>query len=406
MFFLNLLWPVHLCFSKSFNVEGLVIMSGFTIFFCGTGSNSSDYQNEYYHDGELVSTLASNMSTPEYSDWIIVDGPGSGNKREDEKWVKPARHWNITGQLFGKGWKNNVLHALAVLKKDGNYINSKVINTNVVNNLKIREESQPHTPSHVNLVGWSRGGVTCHMMANAMLKDPVLATIPVNIFAIDPVPGVFNFQKKRTTLGTNVRQYHAIYARDEHSTGFTPILPSILASGCRYSILPLPGRHGTVVGNASSTGQGEPGRRTDYPQPGKLVRHLVEQKLMEWGVTFKRYLNLTDDTMLKLYDDMLRYDSVFHEMGQNVYTLRNIFSKTRTVAEGGSLFNTSWNNVKFLRALKSDGIKEVVFVNNHHMNLCMNKGVFVPGDSGEFKTEYLMLYPEVFRRVGLLTDRS
>lgn len=382
-------------------------MSAFTIFFCGTGSNSTDYQNEYYHDGELISTLANNMSTPEYSDWIIVDGPGSGNRRENEKWVKPARHWNISGQLLGKGWENNVLHALAVLKKDGSYINRKVINTNVVNNLKIREQSQPHTPSHVNLVGWSRGGVTCHMMANAMLKDHELANIPVNIFAIDPVPGVSNFQNKRTALGANVQQYHAIYARDERSIGFTPILPAILASGCRYSILHLPSRHGTVVGNASSTGQGEPGRRTDYPQPGRLVRHLVEQKLIEWGVRLRRCLNLTDDMILRLYDDILSYDSDFRRMGKdNVYTLRNRLSKTRTVAEGESYLNTSWDNVKYLRELTLPGMREAIFVNNHHMNLCINKGIFVRGDNGNFRTEYLRLYPAVFRNVGLLLHRG
>jgi hypothetical protein len=32
------------------------------------------------------------------------------------------------------------------------------------------------------------------MLANAMLADPLLTTIPVNIFAIDPVPGMGNFQ--------------------------------------------------------------------------------------------------------------------------------------------------------------------------------------------------------------------
>lgn len=53
-------------------------------------------------------------------------------------------------------------------------------------------------PTQVNLIGqvWSRGGITCHMLANAMLKI-LLKDIPVNIFAIDPVPGPLNFQPKR-----------------------------------------------------------------------------------------------------------------------------------------------------------------------------------------------------------------
>ncbi len=41
----------------------------------------------------------------------------------------------------------------------------------------------------VNMIGWSRGGVTCFELANRMFADPDLRHIPVNIFACDPVPG-------------------------------------------------------------------------------------------------------------------------------------------------------------------------------------------------------------------------
>ena len=41
----------------------------------------------------------------------------------------------------------------------------------------------------VNVVGWSRGGVTCHMFANALAETEGWSKIPVNIFACDPVPG-------------------------------------------------------------------------------------------------------------------------------------------------------------------------------------------------------------------------
>jgi hypothetical protein len=58
------------------------------------------------------------------------------------------------------------------------------------------------------------------MLANAMLADPLLTTIPVNIFAIDPVPGMGNFQTEKVTLGRNVKEYVAFYARDERSKGF------------------------------------------------------------------------------------------------------------------------------------------------------------------------------------------
>lgn len=33
-------------------------------------------------------------------------------------------------------------------------------------------------PTQVNLVGWSRGGISCHMLANAMLNDSALKMYP------------------------------------------------------------------------------------------------------------------------------------------------------------------------------------------------------------------------------------
>jgi hypothetical protein len=91
----------------------------FTVFFCGTGSNSFDAHNPLYPDGELISTLARNHQGHEFADWIIIDGPGSGNLQEDDKWVPPGNYWKSRGTLQGKGWEENVAHAVAVIK--GNY---------------------------------------------------------------------------------------------------------------------------------------------------------------------------------------------------------------------------------------------------------------------------------------------
>ena len=90
-------------------------MAAFTIFFCGTGSNSYDFANTNYHQGELISTLANNHAGHEFVDWIIVDGPGSGNIQEAEKWVPAGNYSGIRGKLQGKGWEENVKHAVAVL---------------------------------------------------------------------------------------------------------------------------------------------------------------------------------------------------------------------------------------------------------------------------------------------------
>lgn len=327
-----------------------------------------------------------------------MDGPGSGNLREDEKWVvsKPYAKWK--GEIFGRGWEENVQHAIAVLKKDVACIKNDKQLANAM-----RREMGPDKPTHVNLVGWSRGGVTCHMMANAMLNDPQLCSIPVNIFAVDPVPGLGQFKSHRTQIGVNVRQYYAVYARDEHSIGFTPTLPAILnQAGSVAQIIPMPGRHATVVGNASATAEGEHTRPTNYPQPGKIVRHLVEQKLTEWGARLENRLNLSNSQLLKLYDDMLGQEADYQKMGKNSYTkMTNQFSSTRTVGVGNDYLNTSWNDIIFLRApsLNANG-KKNIFVNNHHMTLFINESIFIKNN-----LKGISQYPATVQRIHQLSQQ-
>ncbi|HHR6132092.1 TPA: hypothetical protein ACS72K_003737 [Providencia alcalifaciens] len=357
-------------------------MSAFTIFFCGTASNYTDSNRAvgknsvYYHDGELISTLAQNMTTPQYQDWIIVDGPGSGNLREKQKWIAPTEYSNLCGMLRGLGWEENVQHAMAVLTQDTRYIDTLPVSAEQHKQKMARKKGNSLDKiTQVNLVGWSRGGVTCHMMANAMLNMPQLSNVNVNIFAVDPVPGLGNFAPHRTLLGRNVRQYCAIYARDEHSIGFTPTLP-IFSPGCLSFIISMSGRHATLVGNASATGRNENNSPANFPQPGRIVRHLVEEKLTEWQVSLKHRLMLRAPDILKMYDDILLHDGDYRKMGKNTYTgLGNLFSSTRTVGKGGHSYNTPWNKVIYFRALSPyrDG-RKAQFVNNHHMNLFINEG--------------------------------
>ena len=61
-------------------------MSVFTVFFCGTAASRLDVDNHKpgYPKGETIATLASQCKGNEFTDWIICDGPGSGNLHEDE----------------------------------------------------------------------------------------------------------------------------------------------------------------------------------------------------------------------------------------------------------------------------------------------------------------------------------
>lgn len=70
------------------------------------------------------------------------------------------------------------------------------------------------------------------------------------------MPGVGNVQAERIALAQNVREYVGFYSRDERSKGFACVIPTV-ASGTQICIYPMPGRHATLVGNASVDGAGD-----------------------------------------------------------------------------------------------------------------------------------------------------
>lgn len=327
-------------------------MSVFTAYFCGTGSHRFDDANPNFWNGELVSTLASNDQGREFAHWIAVDGPGSGNLQDDNLFVEPGGYFNWTGQLFGRGWEENVNHVLQVIKGESSWQRTK-LSEEEYQRLKdagvpIPEVSstaswfwrtydygdrhptpqelqeriismfrKPRLPTQVNLVGWSRGGISCHMLANAMAQDPVLRGIPVNIFAIDPVPGVGNVQVERVTLTDNVKEYVGFYSRDERSKGFACVIP-IVASDTRICVYPMPGRHATLVGNASADGAGD---GKVLVEPGLIVRHFAEVCLTRWGVQLDKRLALGDSQLMKYHQLMAAADKQYQAMRSTSYTV-------------------------------------------------------------------------------------
>lgn len=343
-------------------------MSVFTLFFCGTGSTKHDAHNPNYPNGELVSTLANNCLGREFADWAIIDGPGSGNLQEDELWEKPGGYYGVTGTLLGKGWEENVAHAMALARGKLNWKREKLTEQNYttlknagipIQDVEVTgsflwrqydygdrivtpqdlQEKIIHVfrkggpiPTSVNLVGWSRGGVSCHMMANAMANDPELKHIPVNIFAVDPVPGPANFQTHRTAIGPNVREYVAFYARDERSKGFSCVIPTH-TEHTRASIFPMVGRHASLVGNGATDGEEGPQR---HLEPGIIVRHVAETCLTRWGVSLSRTLQLENKKLEDLYAILSSTDSAYVQMRQHVYTVAESIgeNKERYVSHG------------------------------------------------------------------------
>ena len=155
------------------------------------------------------------------------------------------------------------------------------------------------------------------MLANALMANPVTRQIPVNIFAVDPVPGPLNYQPEKVSLGSNVKEYVGFYARDERSKGFSCIIPKT-APQTKISIFPMAGRHATLVGNASLTGASGPG---DLTEPGKLVRHYAEVCLSRWGTKLQRKLNLSPADISQLHQCVVMHEAEFIKMRKNSYTV-------------------------------------------------------------------------------------
>lgn len=337
-------------------------MSVLTIYFCGTGSHRFDDTNPNFWNGELISTLAANELSTQFANWIIIDGPGSGNLQADELFVE-NKAYGLTGTLFGAGWEQNVAHALQVIKgsvswqreklteeqyehlkslgvpiedvkQEGSWfsrhydygdrgVTQQALQENII---KVQRKDGL-IPTQVNLVGWSRGGISCHMLANAMADDPQLSHVPVNIFAIDPVPGINNLQPHRLELRSNVKEYVGFFARDERSRGFACVIPST-EPDTLMRVFPLPGRHATLVGNASADGAGA---GNALPIPGQIVRHFAETCLARWGVSLQKCLQLTDEQIATFLATMDRDEAQYEAMRQHSYTLLS-------ESEGGERF--------------------------------------------------------------------
>lgn len=356
-------------------------MSTLTVYFCGTGFTKFDDTNKNYWNGELISTLATNNLGREFVDWAIVNGPGTHNLQADELFVKSANYGVTAGRLLGKGWEENVHHAIQLVRGQATWQRSqlkkrelkalKVAGVPVAN--ATREGSWPKSkknygerkltpqqlqeqlikvfrnkeaiPTCVNLIGWSRGAVSCHMMANIMLNDGILKDIPINIFAVDPVPGVSNFQPNRVTLGANVKEYVGFFARDERSWGFTAAVPHTHSS-TKVHIYPMAGRHASLVGDANAKHLNNP---KALSEPGLIVRHFAETCLTRWNVKMDKKLNLSDAELESFHDLIRQAEADYALLKKESCTfITKQYKGQRRVANGdqGTTF-TSINGPRF-----------------------------------------------------------
>lgn len=213
----------------------------FSIYNCGTSHNRQNLD-------ETVADLARRTVGAENRDWMINEGVGSFSKAASasasayERGLAaqaktPGTRNPVTGMAeisplalpggiaTGYGWEQNVEHTMAVL------------------------HATVDLPRVINMAGWSRGAITCFMIAHALENDPRTRSIEVNIFAFDPVPGPGNFDDPdKVTLSPNVKSYAAVVQQDDRRKIFRPaVIGPDEVPGVRSRFYYMPGSHTTPV---------------------------------------------------------------------------------------------------------------------------------------------------------------
>jgi len=254
----------------------------FSIYNCGTSHNRQNLD-------ETVANLARRTAGAENRDWIINDGPGSSSHgagkgataldRGLAAQAKTPGTWDpvsglkqsaafaaLRGVVDGYGWEQNVEHTMAVL-------NATV-----------------DLPRAINMVGWSRGAITCFMIAHALNENPRTKAIAVNIFVFDPIPGPGNFDDPdKVTLPDNVKKYAAIVQQDERRKIFKPVLiDADQAPGIRTRFYYMPGGHSTAVFRTKN-------------EVGLIGAFLAHRFLEKHGTRLNNPIRLTARDLCELY---------------------------------------------------------------------------------------------------------
>jgi hypothetical protein len=251
--------------------------------------------------------------------------------------------------------------------------------------------------SQINCIGWSRGGVTTHMFANACAEEPLLSGKEIRLIAVDPVPGGSEMASHRVSItNENIKEYVAFYARDERSRCFSPTLPHIKAGACPAKIYFFPGNHSSLVGCSG-------GDNILY-NSSVLVRHIAESHLQDWGTRFAKTMQLSDHEVLRYYDHLVKHRRHFEKLQKKSILGVNLGPVGFNVLQGGGRSmmvpadpmaangpNAAWMT---LQDFDLDA-KNECFVNWHHVEMvtkhfpvCMS---FLKGERVSLKSLQLEL---------------
>jgi hypothetical protein len=289
----------------------------FSIYNCGTAFNRQNLD-------ETVADLARRSVGAENRDWIINDGPGSSSHdasrsasayerglaaqaktpgtRDPISGMKESSYFAASqGLVTGYGWEHNVKHTMAVLN------------------------ATLDLPRVINMAGWSRGAITCFMIAHALHDNPRTRGIEVNIFAFDSVPGPGNFNDpNKITLPPNVSHYAATVQQDERRKIMRPAVTSAAeVEGVKAKFYYMPGSHSTPVFRTKN-------------EVGLIAAFLAHKFLQKHGTKLNNPIQLSSRDLCELYAkiriDIAKYQhkhgGILQALGRQTRQVPNNFQDT------------------------------------------------------------------------------
>ena len=352
-------------------------MSVLTVYNHGTGGSST----KGYDKLEIVNIFSNLHKTfnpgGRNTDWFITEGVGS---KHDPASCGPLTVDMHTGALI----EGNISKSGSLMQKihgaTGSGVQDNVQRFMVLMNYLARRNQ---LPTMINMVGWSRGAVTCIRMAYELFYCDTFdgISIPINIFAVDPVAGgSADSEVQGSILCANVKNYFCMLAVNERRSTFAAktadtlqVMNDDVTSVC---YLNFPGIHSDVAKYSGET--------------GIVTFHLCAKFLSTFGTIVPDHANWLSNNhkLLQCYFNMALKEK---RIGTTVYqedkkTERLIGWKNKNTSIKDRLMSKGRFEDRNIDTLRGVSDSEV-FVNVHHELL--------------FKGAYPALYNLIFNSVGM-----
>lgn len=226
----------------------------------------------------------------------------------------------------------------------------------------------------INLVGWSRGAVTCLGIAYALANDAALCACRVNLFLFDPVPGPEklglngkNWSTELRSLKSNINDLSVVLMENDDRDWMMPPLTQPFTEcsndACgdvprsRISLYPMPGVHSSGVESGGH-----------YEESSSIGAHLVSAFLRDHGSRVPDTKVQSDISLIEMYARLKR-KAMYGYIGQErTLKLRPVSLSITPFAPVVSLAVVSAPPARLAKipnALRHDRF----YVNEHHRGL-------------------------------------